>query len=125
MPQDHYPPQSALRTGLACRCPRCGQGRVYGGFYTVVDQCDVCGLTLARNDSGDGPAVFLIFVLGTLAVLLAIAIEVAYTPPVWVHALVVAVFVIGATLATMRPLKAFILALQYRHRREDFDRPDL
>ncbi|NNG03364.1 MAG: DUF983 domain-containing protein, partial [Inquilinus sp.] len=55
-----------LRTALAGRCPRCGRGRLYAGYLTLVERCESCGLALAENDSGDGPAVFLIFIIGFL-----------------------------------------------------------
>ena len=47
--------QSALR-GLACRCPRCGKGKLYDGFLTLRPGCEACGLDYAFIDAGDGPA---------------------------------------------------------------------
>src|SRR3979490_373595 len=51
--------QSALR-GLACKCPRCGKGKLYQGFLTLRPACENCGLDYAFIDSGDGPGVLLI-----------------------------------------------------------------
>ena len=45
--------QAALR-GLACKCPRCGEGRLYAGFLTLRPSCNVCGLDYAFIDAGDG-----------------------------------------------------------------------
>ncbi len=109
-----------LRAALGCRCPRCGAGRLFRGYLTVVDHCDRCGLALAENDSGDGPAVFLIFIIGALAVPLALWIEATFTPPVWVHALTSGGFVLGLAAVLLRPAKAYVVALQYRHRPEEF-----
>ena len=81
----YYPYRSPIATGLACRCPRCGQGRLYGGFLTVAETCDVCGLDLRKADSGDGPAVFIIFILGVLVVPLALLFEAQVAPPLWLH----------------------------------------
>ena len=67
----YHPPQSAFSTGLACRCPRCGRGKLFAGYLTLAAQCEVCQLDFGKADSGDGPAVFLILILGALAVLLA------------------------------------------------------
>lgn len=116
-----YPPVSPITAGLRCRCPRCGEGRLFTGYLTVVDKCERCGLRLADNDSGDGPAVFLIFIVGFLAVALAIWMEVRWEPAIWVHALVSGGFVIGLSLVLLRPAKAYVLALQYRHRRDEFE----
>ncbi|MEO1226239.1 MAG: DUF983 domain-containing protein [Pseudomonadota bacterium] len=120
-PVASYPPVSPIVAGLRCRCPRCGEGRLFKGYLTLVDECEHCGLHLADSDSGDGPAVFLIFIVGFLAVGLAIWVEVTWEPAVWVHALVSGGFVIGLSLLLLRPAKAYVMALQYRHRRDEFE----
>lgn len=111
-----------LQTALACRCPRCGQGRLFDGFLKVVDRCDKCGLELAANDSGDGPAVFLIFILGGLGVPVAFLIDAWFTVPIFVPGLVTAVLVVALAILLLRPTKSYVLALQFRHRRDDFER---
>lgn len=112
---------SPLTAALRCACPRCGRGRLFVGYLRVRDRCDACGLALARNDSGDGPAVFLIFVLGALIVGLALWTEATFSPPYWLHLAIWPALTIVLTLASMRPLKAYVVALQYRHRRSDFE----
>ncbi|MEQ8165157.1 MAG: DUF983 domain-containing protein, partial [Alphaproteobacteria bacterium] len=67
-----YRPVAPLRAGLRQRCPRCGEGRLFDGYLKVAERCPVCGLELGRHDSGDGPAVFVIFILGALVVALAL-----------------------------------------------------
>ncbi len=111
-----WPPLSPLKTGLAQRCPRCGQGKLFKGFLTVVDRCSVCGLELQAHDSGDGPAVFIIFILGFIVVPLALWVEFRFEPPFWVHLLIWPVVLLGGTLGLLRPLKAIMVAQQYRHR---------
>lgn len=110
-------------TALRCRCPRCGRGELFSGFLSVVDSCAVCGLALARNDSGDGPAVFLIFILGFLVVPPALWFGMRYDWPLWLHAVLWAAVILALTLGMLRPAKAYVLALQYRFRRADFDAP--
>ena len=88
---------------------------------TVRERCAVCDFDLRAQDSGDGPAVFVIFILGFVTMGLAAWIEIALEPPLWVHALIWPVVVLGGTVALLRPLKATLIALQYRHRRADFD----
>lgn len=107
---------SPFRAGLACRCPRCGEGRLYSGFLEVGKGCDVCGLDYAKVDSGDGPAVFIILILGAIVVGLALVVEVNFEPPLWVHALLWAPVTIGGAMAMLRPFKAVLIALQFRNR---------
>lgn len=113
---------SPLRAGLGCTCPRCGRGPLFKGFLSVVERCPVCGLELACNDSGDGPAVFLIFILGFAVVPLALWVAMSVDWPLWVHTILWSAVVLGLTLGMLRPAKAYVLALQYRYRRSDFER---
>jgi uncharacterized protein (DUF983 family) len=116
MPADRPAPVSPLRAGLACRCPRCGRGKLFSGFLTVAGCCPVCGLDFNEIDSGDGPAVFVVFVVGIVVVAGALWVEVKYQPPYWVHAALWLPAIMIGTLGLLRPFKAALFALQYKHR---------
>jgi uncharacterized protein (DUF983 family) len=119
-----YPRISPVATALKCRCPRCGKGRLYKGFLTVADQCECCGLALARGDSGDGPAVFLTFILGCTVVPVALWVAMSVDWPLWLHTIIWTVVILGLTLGMLRPAKAYLMALQFRHRASEYDLPD-
>ena len=123
MAEDWYPPVSPFAAGLACKCPRCGRGRLYSGLLKVAARCEACGLDLAKQDSGDGPAVFVILILGFVVVGLALWVELAYEPPFWVHAVLWVPLILVGALVLLRPFKATLIALQFRHRREVDDSP--
>ncbi len=110
---------SPLSAGLGCRCPRCGKGKLFAGFLAVAERCEACGLDLRKADSGDGPAVFIIFIVGGLVVPLAFWLDAAAHPPIWVHMVLWPIVIIGLSLALLRPAKALLIALQYRHRASD------
>ena len=112
---------SPFQAGLLCRCPRCGQGRLFDGILTVRERCESCGFDLRAHDVGDGAAVFVILILGFLVVGLALLLEAKAEPPLWVHAVIWPVVIFGGTIAMLRPLKATLIALQYRHRSDTFD----
>src|SRR5262245_64201654 len=76
---------SPLLCGLKGRCPRCGQGALFAGGLALKDACGQCGLSYAFADSGDGPAVFAIFILGFLVLGGALLVEFRLEPPLWVH----------------------------------------
>jgi uncharacterized protein (DUF983 family) len=107
--------QSALR-GLACRCPRCGEGKLYGGFLSLRPSCERCGLDYAFIDSGDGPAVFIILIAGAIVVGAALIVEVKYQPPFWVHAALWGPLILATTLLPLRPMKSLLIALQFHHK---------
>ncbi len=78
--------------------------------------CEVCRLDLSAQDAGDGPAVFVILFLGFIVVGLAAVVEIRFSPPIWVHLLLWAPLILVGAVAMLRPLKAGLIALQYRHR---------
>jgi len=106
---------SPFVAGLLCRCPRCGRGALYRGLLTVVPRCAACGLDLAAHDSGDGPAAFAILLLGLIVVGLALIVEIRFEPPLWVHALLWTPLILVGAIAILRPLKATMVALHYKH----------
>jgi uncharacterized protein (DUF983 family) len=110
-----YLPVSLTRAALLCRCPRCGEGRIFAGLLSVRPACPACGLDLSAEDAGDGPAVFLIFFLGAIAVGIAAWMEIEFEPPLWVHLVILTPIIIGGAIGLLRPLKACMIALQYRH----------
>ncbi len=109
-------PVSPLQAGLRARCPRCGVGPLFTGFLTVRSHCTRCGLDFSKVDSGDGPAVFIILILGFVVVGLALWTELRYQPPVWVHLLIWFPLILGGSIGLLRPFKATLVALQYRHK---------
>jgi uncharacterized protein (DUF983 family) len=113
--QHRFPPVSPARAALLCRCPRCGDGRLFTGVLTVRPACPACGLDFSAQDAGDGPAVFVILFLGLIVVALAAIVEVAFEPPIWVHLLLWTPVIIGGAILMLRPLKAGMIALHYRH----------
>jgi uncharacterized protein (DUF983 family) len=114
-----YPPLSPFRVGLAGRCPRCGKGKLFTGFLTVAPQCEHCGLDLAFADSGDGPAFFVMSIAGFIVVGAAMAVELIYQPPFWVHALLWLPLGMAVPLLLLRPFKGVMVALQYHYRAEE------
>jgi len=120
MPEDKalYPPQEPISTGLRGRCPRCGQGRLFAGFLKVAPGCRVCGLDFGFADSADGPAVFVILIVGFIVAGAALVVEVAYSPPIWVHIILWGPLVLILCVGMLRPLKGVLVAVQYAHRAE-------
>jgi len=107
---------SPFQAGLKARCPRCGEGKLYASMLKPADKCAACELDYAFIDSGDGPAVFVILILGFIILGLALFVETTFQPPLWAHALIWIPVVILACLWTLRFAKALMTALQYKTR---------
>lgn len=102
-----------ILSGLRGRCPNCGRGRLFSGFLTVAPACEACGHDLAKADSGDGPAVFVILIGGFVGAFGALFTEFAAHPPVWMTLLVWLPLTLLVCLALLRPFKGAMLAAQF------------
>ena len=106
----------AARAALGCRCPRCGKGRLFTGCCSVRPALRRSAASiLSAQDAGDGPAVFVILFLGLIVVGLAAFVEIEFSPPIWVHLVLWTPLILGGAVGMLRPLKAGLIALQYRH----------
>ena len=102
--------------GALGRCPNCGEGRLFEGFLKVTPRCEACGFDLAKADSGDGPAVFVILIAGFVVAFAALITEIAVHPPVWVHLILWLPATLILCLVLLRPTKGLLLASQFKHR---------
>ncbi len=110
-----WPPVDPVATGLKGRCPRCGEGRLFSSFLTVAKQCGVCKLDYSFADAGDGPAVFVILIIGFVVVGLALWMEVSLAPPLWLHFLLWIPLTLVLSVGSLRLIKGVLIALQYRN----------
>lgn len=108
-----------LAVALLGRCPRCGEGRLFEKHLSPARSCSACGLDYRFVDSGDGPAVFVILIVGFVVVVGALVTEVKYAPPYWLHALLWLPLTVILSLGLLRPAKALMIALQYRHKAQE------
>lgn len=110
---------STLYAAVLARCPRCGEGRLFKNVLEMRNRCDRCGLDYRFIDTGDGPAIFGIFILGFLICGLALYVEFTYEPPSWVHVVLWGIATPLVAVALLRFLKSIFIALQYRNKAEE------
>ena len=111
-----YPPISPLWAGISGCCPRCGKGRLFSGYLTLARACENCGLDYSFADAADGPAFFVMSIVGFVVVGGALAVEILYQPPLWVHVALWLPLAIVLPLLLLRPFKGVLVALQYHYR---------
>jgi uncharacterized protein (DUF983 family) len=102
--------------GVLGRCPCCGRGRLFQGFLTLRPRCEYCGLDFSFVDSADAPAFFIMFFSGFIVAGSALAVEILYAPPYWVHAMLWVPLILITTLLPLRPVKGLLIGLQYHHK---------
>jgi uncharacterized protein (DUF983 family) len=105
---------SPLAHAIDGRCPRCGSKTLFDGFIRFASTCRACGLEFSRFNVGDGPAAFLILIIGALLTVAAIVTDLHFRPPYWLHLIWIPVGA-GLTLFGLRLGKAAMLAQEYRH----------
>ena len=110
---------SPLVAGATCRCPRCGKGPLFRNVLNMRERCESCGLDYRFVDTGDGPAVFAIFILGAVVLGGALYVEFKFEPAVWVHVVLWGLLTPLIAIGLLRFLKAALIAQQYRHKAEE------
>ena len=102
-----------VRVAARGRCPRCASGRLFDGYIAPARECEACGLDFRFIDSGDGPAVFVILLVGFLTVGLALWVEVAYAPSLWLHFLLWPAVAVAVSLPLLRAIKGAMIGQQF------------
>lgn len=115
-PEIDYPPLSPYKTGLAGKCPRCGSGRLFIGYFDVAERCSSCGLDYSFADGGNGPDSLVILLVAFVVMGLALSTEVNFNPPLWLHFLIWVPLVIVLTPLVLRSMKGLLVALLYKNR---------
>jgi uncharacterized protein (DUF983 family) len=116
---------SPYLAGAAGRCPSCGKGPLFAGFLSLAQRCTACGYDFAKVDSGDGPAVFVIFIAGFVAAFGVLFTEIVLRPPIWVHFVVWLPVAAILCLGLLRPMKGVMIAAQIANRASEAGRRDL
>jgi len=111
--------------GALGRCPNCGDGPLFTGFLKVAPKCARCGFDLTRADSGDGPAVFVIFIAGFIAAFGVLFTEIAFRPPIWVHFVIWLPVAAILCLALLQPMKGLMIAAQFVNQASEAGRDDI
>jgi len=114
-----HAPVSPFAAGLSGRCPRCGKGPLFDGLLALRQGCPSCALDYKFIDTGDGPAVFAILILGGVVLGGALWFEFTFNPPVWQHVVLWGVVTPLLTVGLLRVLKGTLSALQYANKAEE------
>lgn len=109
------PRPNPFAAGLRCACPRCGEGRLFDGYLKIAPRCDACGQDLSRAESGDGPVVFILLIVGTIGCAGLLVTEVGLHWPIWLELLIWLPLICLLTLLALRPFKATMIALQFHN----------
>lgn len=127
---DHGTPDTAARPwwpavkrGLACRCPNCGEGRLFQSFLKVAPTCEACGTVLHHHRADDMPPYITMFIVGHIVIWLVLIGEIEFALPIWVHVVVWPLLTLALSFALMQPVKGAVVGLQWANRMHGFGHP--
>ncbi len=103
-----------LTRGLTCRCPQCGQGRMFHKWLKVADHCDVCGEEFHHHRADDFPAYLVIAIVGHIMVPFSLSLEKNFAPPYWVHLVTAIPLTLFLSVFLLQPVKGAVVAIQWR-----------
>jgi len=112
---------TAAKRGLGCRCPACGEGRLFTSYLKVAPICDRCGEELHHHRADDAPPYLTIMVVGHVIVPLLMWFELAYEPALWIHAAIWLPLTVVMSLLLLPPLKGLVVGYQWAMRMHGFD----
>jgi len=112
---------TAMARGFKCRCPRCGQGKMFRAFLKTADSCSVCGQDFTGHRADDLPAYLVIVVVGHIVVPLALWIETNYSPSVALQLAIYLPITLVSSLLLLQPVKGAVVGLQWAFRMHGFD----
>jgi uncharacterized protein (DUF983 family) len=118
--RDERPVMPAVKRGFFGRCPKCGEGKLFGSFVKPVDTCAVCGEELHHHRADDFPAYLNILIVGHLIVGGFTLTEVMTSWPGWVHLAIWIPLMLLMSVVLMQPLKGAVIGFQWANHMHGF-----
>ena len=112
---------TAMKRGFMCRCPRCGQGKLFRAFLKVDDHCKTCGLDYTPHRADDLPAYLVIVIVGHIVVPVVLWVETNYSPAIWLQMAIYLPFTFLSSLLLLQPVKGAVVGFQWALRMHGFD----
>ena len=112
---------TAMKRGFMCRCPRCGEGKLFRAFLKVDDHCKTCGLDYTPHRADDLPAYLVIIIVGHIVVPVVLWVETNYSPAIWLQMSIYLPFTFIASLVLLQPVKGAVVGFQWALRMHGFD----
>ncbi len=123
-PLNDRPLGRSIWRGTKCRCPGCGEGRLFRKFIKPVDQCDVCGEDYTHQRADDLPAYIVVLIVGHFMVGGFLGAEMLWPLSNSAHLAIWIPFALLASVALLQPVKGAVIGLQWALRMHGFSGQD-
>lgn len=114
-----------LIASLLLRCGFCGKGALFTSYLKPVCNCAECGADFNEADAGDGPAIFVMLIVGTICAIILAILEYAYRPSLYFHLAVQFTLASLLTLLLLPVIKALLINLQFLYKAKEVKSSDL
>lgn len=111
----------AMWRGFLCRCPNCGEGKLFRAYLKPVANCPHCGEDLSHQRADDAPPYFTMVIVGHIVVPIMLAVALRTDLSSLTHLLIWLPLTLALTLALLQPVKGAIIALQWALYMHGFD----
>ncbi|MET3598647.1 DUF983 domain-containing protein [Martelella mangrovi] len=120
-PQGERRLMPAIVNGLKCRCPSCGEGKLFFKYLKSVEVCDRCGTEIHHHRADDLPAYLVILVLGHFMVGGYMTGAELFDLPDWVHLAIWVPLTALTAFLIIQPMKGAVIGLQWALKMHGFD----
>jgi uncharacterized protein (DUF983 family) len=107
------PLMQAMWRGFRCRCPHCGEGKLFRAFVKVADRCTECGETFHHHRADDLPAYLVVFIVGHIVVGAFMGVETIGDLALWQHLTIWIPVTVIACVGLLQPVKGAVVGLQW------------
>ena len=118
--EDRRDTVQAMKRGLFCRCPNCGEGKLFRAFLKPVDNCPVCAEDYSHHRADDLPAYLSIVLVGHIVVGGFMLTDQSVSWSNWVHLAIWTPLTLVLALATIQPIKGAVIGWQWAARMHGF-----
>lgn len=102
------------KRAILCRCPSCGEGKLYKKYLKQVNSCAKCNEEFGHIRADDGPAWLTILITGHILVPIALLIMAKTNWPDWVHMIIWPIATIAMSLALLPSAKGLFISIIWR-----------
>lgn len=120
---EHRNVGQAMWRGILCRCPHCGEGKMFRAYLKVADECNVCGEELNHHRADDLPPYVAITIVGHIIIFLMLHLDMEYNVQPMTYMLSMIPLAIILPLIMLPSIKGAIVGLQWANRMYGFGTP--
>ena len=113
--------RDAIIKGVKCRCPNCGEGKMFRKWLKVTPKCDHCGEELYHERAQDFPPYITITIVGHIVVTLLLIVEANIELSMNTHLMIWIPLAFALSLLMMQPVKGGVVGMQWALRMFGFD----